>query len=175
MVKTVVKEYQVYDYNDLKNNDELFDKCYENWLYNPDNINYCSNENIESFKTFAEKLNMKWEYSLSNAEYPDRNCHITLKPDYSLDNNDMQEILKNYKGNGYYICDILKDFTLELLNKGNYKYLCEWNTNNLVLKIQNKMLDLWFKDNQDYFSKENFLQLVECNEYEFYENGNIAY
>ena len=67
----------------------------------------------------------------------------------------MQEILKNYKGNGYYICDILKDFTF-YLNKGNYKYLCEWNTNNLVLKIQNKMLDLWFKDNQDYFSKEYF-------------------
>ena len=36
------------------------------------------------------------------------------------------------------------------------------------------MLDLWFKDNQDYFSKENFLQLIECNEYEFYENGDIA-
>ena len=174
MVKTVKKEYQVYDYNDLKNNDELFDKCYNNWLSNPDNINYCSDENINSFTRFAEKLNMKWKYSLSNAEYPDRNCHITLKPDYSLDNNDMKEILKDYEGNGYYFCYALKDFTLKLLNKGKYKTLCEWNTNDLVLEIQNKMLDLWFEDNQNHFSKENFLQLVECNEYEFYENGDIA-
>lgn len=174
MVKTVVKEYQVYDYNDLKNNDELFDKCYDNWLSNPDNINCSSDENINSFTRFAGKLNMKWEYSLSNAEYPDRNCHITLKPDYWLDNNDMKEILKDYKGNGYYICDILKDFTLELLDQEQYKTFYEWNTKKFVLEIENKMLDLWFEDNQDYFSKENFSQLVECNEYEFYENGDIA-
>ena len=101
MVKTVVKEYQVYDYNDLKNNDELFDKCYDNWLSNPDNINCFSDDNIESFKTFTKTLNIQLDYSLSNAEYPDRSCHITLKPDYHLDNKDIKEILKNYKGNGY--------------------------------------------------------------------------
>ena len=174
MVKTVVKEYQVYDYNDLKNNDELFNKCYNNWLSNPDNINYYSDENIDSFKTFSEALNIQLDYSLSHGEYPDRSCHITLKPDYSLDNKDMKEILKNYKGNGYYICDILKDFTLKLLDQEQYKTFCEWNTNDLMLEIQNKMFDLWFEDNKYYFSKESFLQLVECNEYEFYENGDIA-
>jgi hypothetical protein len=49
----------------------------------------------------------------------------------------------------------------------------EWSTNDFVLDIQNKMFEMWFADNQDYFSKEMFLNHVESNEYEFDENGNL--
>jgi len=83
-------------------------------------------------------------------------------------------MLKDYKGNGYCFCDDLKTFTLKLLDKKEYKVLCEWATNDFVLEIQNKMLGLWFQDNEYYFSKESFFWMIEANEYEFYEDGSLA-
>ena len=43
-----------------------------------------------------------------------------------------------------------------------------------ALEIQNKMFQLWFTDNEYYFSKQSFLEMVECNEYEFLETGRLA-
>tara|TARA_A100000171_G_scaffold44659_1_gene47672 strand:- start:4871 stop:5389 length:519 start_codon:yes stop_codon:yes gene_type:complete len=169
-----VKEYTVYDFEDLKQDDELCDRIYQKfWLENSNNINPWSDENLDSFKLFAETLNMKFDCSLSNAEYPDRGCYIKLIPNYHLDNKDYKEILQDYKGNGYCFCDDLKTFTNKLLDKKEYKVLCEWSTNDFVLDIQNKMFEMWFADNQEYFSKEMFLNHVESNEYEFDENGNL--
>ena len=51
--------------------------------------------------------------------------------------------------------------------------LCEWSTNEFCKEIQNKMLDLWFADNQYYFSKESFLNNVEANQWQFYANGSL--
>ena len=173
-MKTITKEYTVYDFNDLKQDDELCDKIYQKfWIDNGDNINPWADENINSFKLFADILNMKIDYSLSYGEYPDRGCYIKLTPDYELDSKDYKELLKDYKGNGYCFHDDLKTFTLKLLNKKEYKVLCEWSTNNFVLEIQNKMFDLWFKDNQYYFSKESFLNHVESNEWQFDADGNL--
>ena len=173
MPRTITKEYTVYDYKDLKSNDELSDEIYQKfWLENPDNINPWADENIDSFKTFAQKLDMKLDYSLSNSEYPDRGCYIKLIPNYFLGNKDYKELLKDYKGNGYCFCDELKTFTLNLLDKED-KVLCEWATNDFVLEIQNKMFDLWFDDNKHHFSKESFLSCVESNEWEFDEDNNL--
>jgi hypothetical protein len=175
MPKTITKEYVVYDLEDLKKDNELCDRIYQKfWIDSPDNINGWSDENIDSFKKFAETLNMSLDFSLSNAEYQDRGCYVKLIPDYRLDNKDYKEMLKDYKGNGYCFCDDLKTFTLKLLDKKEYKVLCEWATNDFVLEIQNKMFQLWFTDNEYYFSKQSFLEMVECNEYEFLENGRLA-
>ena len=35
------------------------------------------------------------------------------------------------------------------------------------------MLDLWFTDNQYYFTKESFLNNVEANDWQFYANGSL--
>ena len=167
-VKIVDEEYKVYGFDDLKKDDELCEKIHQKfWIDNGDNINVWADENIESFKKFADTLNMEFDYILSNAEYPDRGCYIKLTPTYNQDNKDYRELLKDYKGVGYCFCDELKTFTLELLDKKEYKVLCEWSTNEFVLDIQNKMFEMWFRDNQDYFSKESFLSYVEANEYEF--------
>ena len=174
MSKVITKEYTVYDFNDLKQDDELCDKIYQKfWINNGDNINTWADENLDSFKLFANTLNMKFDYSLSNGEYQDRGCYIKLTPDYYLDNKDYKELLKDYTGNGYCFCDELKIFTLKLLDKKEYKVLCEWSTNDFVLEIQNKMFDLWFKDNQYYFSKESFLDYVESNAWQFDVDGNL--
>jgi hypothetical protein len=173
-MKTITKEYTVYDLEDLKKDDELCDKIYQKfWIDNGDNINFWADENLDSLKLFANTLNMKFDCSLSNAEYQDRGCYIKLTPDYHLDNKDYKELLKDYTGNGYYFCVELKAFTSKLLNKKEYKVLCEWSTNNFVIEIQNKMFEMWFRDNQDYFSKESFLNYVESNEWEFDENCNL--
>ena len=174
MSKVITKEYTVYDFNNLKQDDELCDKIYQKfWINNGDNINTWADENLDSFKLFANTLNMKFDYSLSNGEYQDRGCYIKLTPDYYLDNKDYKELLKDYTGNGYCFCDELKIFTLKLLDKRKYKVLCEWSTNDFVLEIQNKMFDFWFKDNQYYFSKESFLDHVESNEWQFDADGNL--
>ena len=173
-MKTITKEYKVYDFNDLKQDDELCERIYQKfWIDSEDNINTWADENLDSFKLFANTLNMKFDYSLSNGEYQDRGCYIKLTPDYYLDNKDYKELLKDYTGNGYCFCDELQVFTLKLLDKKEYKVLCEWSTNDFVLEIQNKMFDLWFKDNQYYFSKESFLDHVESNEWEFDADGNL--
>jgi len=173
-MKTITKEYTVYNFEDLKQDDELCEMIYQKfWIHNGDIINPWADENLDSFKLFANTLNMKFDYSLSNAEYQDRSCYIKLTPDYYLDNKNYKELLKNYTGNGYSFCDELKTFTLKLLDKKEYKVLCEWSTNDLVLEIQNKMFEMWFRDNQDYFSKESFLNHVESNGYEFDEYGNL--
>jgi hypothetical protein len=173
-MKTITKKYTVYNFEDLKKNDELCDKIYQKfWIDNGDNINPWADENIDSFKLFADTLNMKFDCSLSNGEYQDRQCYIKLTPNYYLDNKDYKELLKDYTGNGYCFCDELQAFTSNLLDKKEYKVLCEWSTNDFVLDIQNKMFDMWFRDNQDYFSKESFLNHVESNEWEFDENGNL--
>jgi hypothetical protein len=173
-MKTITKEYMVYDFEDLKQNDELCEMIYQKfWIDNGDNINSWADENINSFKKFAETLQMNFDCSLSNAEYQDRGCYIKLTPNYHLDNKDYKELLKDYKGNDYCFCDELQAFTNKLLSKKEYKVLCEWSTNDFVLEIQNKMFDMWFADNQYYFSKESFLNDVEANEWEFDENGNL--
>ena len=174
MSKVITKEYKVYDLEDLKQDDELCDKIYQKfWLNDANNINFWADENLDSFKLFADTLNMKFDYSLSNGEYQDRGCYIKLTPDYYLDNKDYKELLKDYTGNGYCFCDELQIFTLKLLDKKEYKVLCEWSTNDFVLEIQNKMLDMWFEDNKYYFSKESFLDYVESNEWQFDADGNL--
>ena len=176
-MKTITKEYTVYDLEDLKQDDELCDKIYQKfWIDNGDNINPWADENINSFKLFADTLNMDINYSLSNGEYQDRGCYIKLTPDYYLDNKDYKELLKDYMGNGYYFCEQLIAFTLNLLNQKKYKVLCEWNDGRIhdfIFEIQNKMFEMWFADNQYYFSKESFLNYVESNEWKFDEDGNL--
>ena len=174
-MKTITKKYTVYDFEDLKKDNELCNDIYQEfWLDDPNNINPWADENLDSFKKFAETLNMTFDYSLSNAEYPDRSCYIKLKPDYYLDNKNYKELLEDYEGNGYFFCDVLKTFTLDLLNNKQYEVLCEWTANDLALEIQNKMFDLWFQDNQYHFSKESFLNSVESNGYEFDEDRNLV-
>ena len=174
MSKTITQEIEVFGYEDLKTNNEICEIIYQKfWLDNTDNINPWADENLDSFKKFAETLNMKFECSLSNAEYPDRGCYIKLIPNYHLDNKHYKEILQEYKGNGYCFCDDLKTFTNKLLDKKEYKVLCEWSTNDFVLEIRNRMFDLWFQDNKYYFSKESFLSDVEANDWEFTIDGKL--
>lgn len=174
MSKVITKEYTVYDYSDLKKDDELCDRIYQKfWLDNQDHINPWADENLNSFKKFAETLNMGIDYELSNGEYETRQCFIKLVPDYDLSNKDYKELLKDYTGNGYCFCDDLKTFTLKLLDKKEYNVLCEWSASDLALEIRNKMFELWFRDNKDYFSKQSFLDHVESNGYEFDEDGNF--
>lgn len=182
MSKVITKEYTVYDYCDLQKDDELCDRIYQKfWLENPNNINPWADENLDSFGLFANTLNMDFDYSLSNDEYQDRGCYIKLVPDYDLDNKDYKELLKDYTGNGYCFCDDLANFTNTLLDKKEYGVLGESkrykdiviSTDDFVLEIQNKMFELWFEDNQDYFSKQSFLDHVESNGYEFDEDGNF--
>jgi len=174
MSKTITQTIEVFGYDDLKTNDELCEKIYQKfWLDDPDNINTSADENLNSFKKFAETLDMKFNWSLSYTEYPDRGCYIKLIPNYHLDNKHYKEILQDYKGNGYCFCDDLETFTNKLLDKKEYKVLCEWSTNDFVLEIQNRMLEMWFQDNRDYLSKECFLDHVESNSYEFTIDGKL--
>jgi len=175
-MKTITKEYTVYDLEDLKQDDELCDKIYQKfWIDNSSNINPWADENINSFKLFADTLNMGINYSLSNGEYSDRSCYIKLDTCnyHDIRPNKIAEhiflLLKDYTGNGYCFCADLKDYADKLISEWHKDY----SIDDFAQDIQNFMFQMWFADNQDYFSKESFLNYVESNEYEFDENGNL--
>ena len=53
-MKTIIKEYTVYDIDDLKKDDDLCNDIYQKfWLDDPNNINPWADENIDSFENFA--------------------------------------------------------------------------------------------------------------------------
>lgn len=177
MPRTQIIEYIVYNIEDLKKDDELCERIYQNfWIDSPDNINGWADENIDSFKKFAETINMSLDYSLSNAEYPDRGCYIKLDYsgyDYVAPSKRAERIanaIEGYKGNGYCFCEDLRIYAEKLVADWHKDYsitaFCE--------DMQNRMWELWFEDNRYYFSKESFLWNVEANNYEFYENGSLA-
>jgi hypothetical protein len=175
-MKTITKEYTVYDLEDLKQDDELCNKIYQKfWIDNGDNINSWADENLDSFKLFADTLNMGIDYSLSNGEYSDRSCYIKLDTSdyhYIAPNNRAKHIsllLENYQGNGYCFCVDLKVYADKLISEWHKDY----SIDDFAEDIQNRMFEMWFADNQDYFSKESFLNYVESNEWEFDENCNL--
>ena len=173
-MRIITKKYKAFNIADLKKDDELCNTIYQKfWLENEYNINPWADENLKSFKTFADCLGFGFDYLLSNAEYADRGCYIKLIPNYDFDNKDYTELLQDYEGNGYYLCDNLSTFTLKLLAKKEYKVLCKDNINDFIEEIQNKMFELWFSDNKNHFSKETFLESVELNDYEFDENNQL--
>jgi hypothetical protein len=71
------------------------------------------------------------------------------------------------------MCEDLKIFTLKLLDKKEYKVLDESSTYKFKQEIENRMLSMWRLDNHHYYSKENFLEAVEGNDYKFYEDGTL--
>ena len=169
-MRIITKKYKAFNIADIKKDDELCNTIYQKfWLENEYNINPWADENINSFKPFADCLGFGFDYSLSNAEYADRGCYIKLIPDYDLDNKDYREALEDYTGNGYCFCDDLKNYADKLISEWHKDY----SIDEFAQDIQNKMFKLWFADNKDYFSKETFLESVELNDYEFDENNQL--
>ena len=169
-MRIITKKYKAFNIDDLKKDDELCNTIYQKfWLESEDNINPWADENINSFKTFADCLGFGFDYSLSYGTYQDRGCYIKLTPNYDLDNKDYKELLQDYEGNGYCFCDDLKNYADKLISKWHKDY----SIDEFAQDIQNKMLELWVSDNKGYFSKETFLESVALNDYEFDENNQL--
>ena len=147
----------------------------EFWLDDPNNINPWAEENINSFKKFAEILNMSLDYCLSNAEYACGGNYIKLDCsdyDYVAPRKRTERIanaIEGYKGNGYCFCEDLRIYAEKLVAEWHKDY----SITDFCEDIQNRMEELWFQDNRYYFSKENFLEMVEANGYEFDQDGNL--
>ena len=176
-MKTITKKYTVYDFKDLKKDDELCNDIYQEfWLDDPNNINPWSDETIDSFKNFAETINMSLDYCLSNAEYPCRDNYIKLDHsyyDYVSPRKRAESIanaIEGYKGNGYCFCEDLRIYAEKLVAEWHKDY----SITDFCEDMQNRMEELWFENNRYHFSKENFLEMVEANGYEFDEDGNLV-
>ena len=176
-MKTIIKELTIYDYEDLKKDDELCNDIYQEfWLDDPNNINPWADENLYSFKEFAETINMSLDYSLSNSEYPDRGDYIKLDhSDYHYvaprkRTERIANAIEGYKGNGYCFCEDLRIYAEKLVAEWHKDY----SITDFCEDIQNRMEELWFESNRYHFSKENFLEMVEANNYEFDEDGNLV-
>ena len=56
-MQVITKQYEVYDIEDLKKDNELCDRIYQKfWLNNADNINGWADENIDSFKDIQTEV-----------------------------------------------------------------------------------------------------------------------
>ncbi len=65
-MRIITKKYKAFNIDDLKKDDELCNTIYQKfWLESEDNINPWADENINSFKTFADCLGFGFDYSLS--------------------------------------------------------------------------------------------------------------
>ena len=71
------------------------------------------------------------------------------------------------------MCENLKIFTLNLLDKKEYKVLDESSTKKFIKEIQNRMLRLWYEDNASHYSKRTFLDTVSYHDYKFYKDGTL--
>ena len=58
------------------------------------------------------------------------------------------------------------------MGQGVNYWACEVTIGNIE-EEEDEDGNIWFKDNQDYFSKESFLEYVELNDYEFTANGTL--
>jgi len=176
MPKTITKKFTIYDLEDLKKDNVLCDRIYTEFWLDDSNTNACLDENIRSLETFAKTLYMILNYELSDNLHDIYRDFIVLTPKddfYALENKNYKKLLKNYEGIGYYMCEDLKIFTLKLLDKKEYKVLDESSTKKFKQEIENRMLSMWRLDNHHYYSKENFLEAVEGNDYKFYEDGTL--
>ena len=174
-MKTITKKYTVYDFEDLKKDDELCNDIYQIWLDDPNNINPWADENLDSFKKFAETISMSLDYSLSNDIYPCRDNYIKLDHSdyyYVAPKKRAERIanaIEGYEGNGYCFCVDLAIYAEKLVAEWHKDY----SITDFCEDTQNRMEELWFQDNRHYFSKENFLEMVEANNYEFDKDGNL--
>ena len=176
-MKTITKKYTVYDFEDLKKDNELCNDIYQEfWLDDPNNINPWTDENLYSFKEFAETINMSLDYRLSNADYPCRGDYIKLDYsgyDYIAPRKRAERIanaIEGYKGTGYCFCEDLRIYAEKLVAEWHKDY----SITDFCEDMQNRMEELWFESNRYHFSKENFLEMVEANNYEFDEDGNLV-
>lgn len=175
-MQTILKKINLYELKDLKKDNDIFNLCYEKWAYDENNINPWADDNIESFNELAENINLSLNYSLSNSEYPSRSCYINYDTDFydDLSNKEAKEIikerLKDYKGIGFYLCEDQRKFALNLINN---KFKNNYSIKDFADDLSAHVFNLWFKDNQHHFSKENFLNTIDANNYLFTESGDI--
>tara|TARA_R110000751_G_scaffold249746_1_gene349365 strand:+ start:239 stop:769 length:531 start_codon:yes stop_codon:yes gene_type:complete len=176
-MKIISKEIKIYEYSDLLKNENLLKKCHNNWAQNENNIPYVSEENIDGFKNFITELNFSLvNYSLSYSEYGDRADFIDCEFSY-YDTFNNKEILysitdkiKDYNSM-FWVDDFLKEFSLKYLKKYNSK---TFDLKDFVSELKHKFITNYYKDNQYYYSKESFLEMILCNDYEFTEEGKIV-
>ena len=140
-MKTITKKYTVYDFEDLKKDDELCNDIYQEfWLDDPNNINPWADENLDSYVAPRKRAER-----IANA-------------------------IEGYEGNGYCFCVDLGIYAEKLVAEWHKDY----SITDFCEDMQNRMEELWFQDNRHYFSKENFLEMVEANGYEFDQDGNLV-
>jgi len=175
MSRQVVNKYMVYDLEDLKKDNEMSNKIYENWRWHDEGINDWAEDAMEGIKKFAKTLNMRLDYSLSQSEYPDRSDYLkfdTSKYDYVAPgdrNRQIANAIKDLEEEEYYFP--LVEHTKKLTKKWHKDYSIE----DFAQDLSDFIWKVWFKNNEEYYSKEHFLDLVEMNGYEFTEDGDIFY
>ena len=77
--------------------------------------------------------------------------------------------IEGYKGTGYCFCESLIIYAEKLVAEWHKDY----SITDFCEDMQNRMWELWFEDNRYHFSKENFLEMIEANDYEFDQDGNL--
>ena len=144
-MRTITKT--VYTIEEHPNKAKVFDWIRDNWH----DLNNCSvDEFIDSLKALQKKIGGKLDYAISAV--PDRGEFISLK---GYDKKALKELDKTECP----LTGVCWDYDIiEALQHGN---------------IETALRSL-HKDTEYIYSDEGLHELCEANEYEFYENGEIA-
>jgi len=140
-------EKTVYTIDEHPNKDACFDWIRNNWY---DLNQHSVDEFIDSLKALQSRIGGKLDYAISAV--PDRGEYISLK---GYD----KKSLKNLNKEDYPLTGVCWDYgIIEALQNGS---------------IQDSLKSL-HADTEYIYSDEGLLEMCQANEYEFYENGEIA-
>lgn len=169
----------LYEYSEL--NDQAKENAYNEWLKNA--YYFASTDNKDTLIKFCDIFGVKmekWEYDISSYDF---DFHI--QNDY-LENLKGEKLLSFLRENFFdYINDYdscnLTGYYLDLdILKPMYDFLSDYNDdmNEITYKeLVHNCLENFFKsctlDCECYFSKENFEELSEINEWIYNEYGKI--
>jgi hypothetical protein len=153
-------------------------------------------EVIESFRSFAEHLGGKIDYAVSDNSTPGDHAKIIMDEVYyysdrhgdffpldtDMKNEKLMEYLEDhfpeslkYFGDDEILIGVVRDFMKIMKNPKtkNNGYYKDYTLDDLLKDVSDKFLEIGQAEYQYFQTKEHFLEMAECNDWTFLEDGTF--
>ena len=184
-MKTVTKEFRVYDFEELS--EKAQEKAYQKWYEIQDFA--CSDEYRDTMKAFEEAFNVKvydWNVDTCNYDYRFR---LNDMPEFKFEDENRKTLKEKIRVSKYIIgrLDSKKDTTNCIFTGfcadcdilGIYNMVKNWQAffldyDSFIRASLENFFSAWSKDMEYSFSMENFKENY-ANEESYLENGKVFY
>ena len=151
-------------------------KAYEKWYHSAHNFNLWADDNIKALSDLCSCLCLGLvNYSLSKSDYPDYKDFIDIDCSYYEACNSIAEVknillesLEDYD-QGYYANMELYDFCKRQINLMSDIY----NLDDFINGLKATFKTIYYDDNKQHYSFNNFMESMRANETLYYADGDI--